>query len=296
MSKLRVLPHRTCDCTAVKLQDWQIAYPNQNPEPTPDYLEGFDYGSELRFGFSASVDLERVRSATGLDKTSRVGVYIIVDCEASKLRRRSFLVADGSEQQVWITIEPGLLAGSVTLGRGLVTIAGGPADGRDVPSRSGSRLWDDESRVVTLEGNLSRFPVESADFAATGRPANAAWMVETNFEDLNESFLGTVRLLVNLAHPAGAAVLDRAHTTTTELYSSALRADIARQLLQALVNDDRVKSVKDASHESVFGVVNEMFECQLRMDLNQALEKLRKNPSLLDAQIQDSFSYLGNLK
>ena len=98
----------------------------------------------------------------------------------------------------------------------------------------GARLASSPTTRIYLEGSASRFPTEAISFSAA-HMEEAAWSVRTRFDDLRESFAGSVRLLLNSDHPIGAGLASMDET----IYGAAgsfLRLDIIRALIGAVAD------------------------------------------------------------
>ena len=157
--------------------------------------------------------------------------------------------------------------------------------------KAGGRLLEEESAKIELEGGWSKFPVEAASFSKLGIE-NAAWCLKVIYEDPNDPFLGAVRLLVNLDHPAGYSVIHPGSSTNAPIFLSTLKADIYRQLFQQLATDERLNEQHEYEAESVGSVSAGIAEERLKSDLKTILCLAKSDPESLDRLIQDRTEYL----
>lgn len=294
MSRIRLFPHQMATDDCLELSPWLIRFRDEETQKAPSHLSDFDYGTPIEFGFSIAVDLDRVCDSTGLDDPDLIGVFLSADCQSSDLRLSAAVRAKAAEQHVWMKIDAGQLAGSVELRRGLVTIADNDVAGSStrIATRAGSRLFEDSPENIVLEGNLSRFPIESTSFKMARYPANAAWFLDVNYTDPRDPFLGGIRLVVNSDHSAGKAALDKSDSVESRLARSVLRVDIARHLFAALAHDDRLDDIDDVPEDSVVGVATALARSALSWDLDTALRNYREDPIYLEQCLQNAYGYL----
>lgn len=279
---------------SVEFGPWMLRFRDEAPRESPPYLPDFDYGTPIEFGFSVSVDLERVCSETDLDEPDLVGVFLSADCQSSDVRLSIAEQVGQEEAEVWLSIDPGRLAGSVELRRGLVMLSDRESARRaaGVAQRAGSRLLEDAPFNLVLEGSLSRFPIESASFKDSRYPARAAWFLDVMYSDPRDPFLGGVRLVVNQDHVAGKAVLEKSDSVESSLSKSALRVDVARHLFAALARDERLEELDELPEDSVVGVAGAIASNFLSMDLDTALRTYREDPIYLEQCLQNAYRYL----
>ena len=193
------------------------------------YIEDFDHNLRFAFRYSVELDREAIFRAAGLPDDAVVAAYATVDCQQSGVRlSASTALTDDSLVLVSVAVEPGTLAGGVELQRGLALVNAGSIDRvSTAATRSGSRLLEGEAALCRLEGDWSRFPLEAVNFDAAGLP-NVPWHLRMSYEDLDDPFLGSVRMLINAGHPAGKAVLE---ADAPEILKSALRVDLVLSLI-----------------------------------------------------------------
>lgn len=93
----------------------------------------------------------------------------------------------------------------------------------------GSRLAESRPTTLMLEGEGGRFPTEPVSFSQAGL-TGGPWHLDVRFDDVEESFMGAVRLFVNTDLPSGEALLDPDHPRHA-LLQQVLRWDLMRTLL-----------------------------------------------------------------
>lgn len=295
MAKLRVFPHRQIGPSAIKFEGWHVRVGQAPQMPVARYLENFDYSSEMQFGFRAKLSLDQIRSSVGIDDQSTLAFYLLVDCESSNVRFKEVVtVSEGEEFDCWLTVPPGQLAAKVRLERGLVLDELGSSDVWDSPKRRGALLFSDDPWFVQLEGDATRFPTQAIDFAADRLPEKAAWKLQISYDDPNQPFNSAVRLLINTRHPAHNALLA---AERNDIFDSALRSDIARQLIATLSRDEEFLAQQEWRDESLGAVVDRLCRSALPYaSAAEAIQSFRRDPTRFDAKIQNAFGYLGSNK
>lgn len=98
----------------------------------------------------------------------------------------------------------------------------------------GARLAESRLTTVMLEGEGGRFPTEPVSFSQAGL-TGGPWHLDVRFDELDEAFMGAVRLFVNTDMDAGVALLDPDHPRHP-LLQQVLRWDLVRTLLWAVAS------------------------------------------------------------
>lgn len=274
MTKIRVLPHRAIDAPAVMWGDWEKRTEG-GWSLVPQLMKDWDYSTELKLASSATIDLPRALESSGLDSSADLEFVIIVDCPSANLRlvgSAPVASADG-ETRAEIDVPAGILASELRLSSALVRRATSKPEGDRAAWRRGSVLARSARLVVSLEGSAGRFPTEPVDFEAIGRPP-APWTIVTTFDTLDESFLGTVRLLVNVGHPAGRLAVEG---DGPEVLDGVLKTDIVRRLLMEVAANE-LELDGPFEDESVGSVLIGMCELYLAQSLPTAVNTLRSDP------------------
>lgn len=293
--KVRLQPHSVCPDGAVTWGPWWVVL-NGVREQLGDRLSGWDYQADLAFELQPSFDVDSVLESTGLDSLDDIAIVLLLDCPAVGERWNSayllgdYLASDRSSLEVSASI--GHLADAVKLSAHLVLWERRDS-GNGSATRPGSRLaWSDVD-TVQLEGHGSRFPTEEVSFKALGLE-HAAWTIRTSFTDLNETFMSTVRLLINSDHRAADLLLEE--SPQQPLVQSALRMDIARQLFLHVASEPTMfgTEVGEWDEGSVGAVLNELTTTFMRMDLASTAKLARTDSSRFERKVQEGFDYLEN--
>lgn len=289
---LRLDPHRTLRAADWKPDPWHVCVAGRAPKVCEGFVADFDYEMQLAFSYDVELDRATIFEGVGLPPDAVVHAYLIADCQSSNTRLSASVPLSGSNAlRVELEVPSGTFAGAVELSRGLVLLSPGTSDdGGIAAERIGSRLIGDETFTCRLEGKWSRFPIEAADFSRAGLP-DAAWFLRMTHTDLDEPFMGSVRLLVNSNHPAGQAVLSGTDPSTNALVLNALRVDLVRQLLFGLAaNEPEID--REFPPDSVGSVAESIAADLLSADLENVLERARNQPVELEMLIQDRVDYL----
>jgi len=291
MSTIRIQPHKTLTPRAWNVGDWETII-NDKVESSKGYIGEFDYSLAFGVGYAVKVNIEQLEAIASVHS---VCAWALADCAAGGVRLSAceHLSPDG-EARVEISIPAGIVAGELEVTRGLAYMPHAKSSESTAMDRFklGSRLLEDAAQKIRLEGGWSRFPVEAGSFSELGYE-DAAWTVRVSFEEPDDPFLGSVRLMVNRDHPAGRAVIDPDDSDVAELSLSALRTDIFRQLFLQLATDGRFTEQRSFEAESVGAVVAGMAENTLKNDLPTILGYAKNSPEILDRIIQDRTAYLG---
>lgn len=274
MSSIRLLPYRSIAEGDVLWDSWWFERDGIR-QPLPTHLPGWDYASSETIGITADITGQSVIQSTGLNALDSLQLVLIADCPA--LGRRFLSVEQLSDEltqrlELAVVIPPGEAASKLELSVHLVLrerVAPTPR----VASRVGARVGSSPRRTVFLEGESSRFPTDAVTFSDIGLE-NAPWTLSTSFLDLHDSFMGSVRLLVNDAHPLGQAVLSPEHD---ELAAGRLKIDVFRMLI-SVVTDHALATTETYDDDSVGAVVANMCDLYLRRSLLEVAALHRDEP------------------
>lgn len=278
---VRVFPHRMASQDSASWTWW--VQQGDERQPCPPLLEGWDYSVPLTIGLSATFKVEEILASTGLGLASQMRAVAVVDCKSTQQRFVGMgeLACNGDHASADISVEipAGAVAQSLILSGALVLTQ--RAEGvQRVASLRGSRLIEADTSTLLLEGDSGRFPTEPVAFGARGL-GPAPWTLMLSYEDVGDSFMGSVRLLVNTEHPIGKAVLD---PKTASRYAGLMRADLMRGLIARLWMDDI--GDKEFDENSVAGVVDAMCESLLDCSLHEAMAQFNSDPVSFELLIQ----------
>lgn len=288
MTKLRLYPHRTGDPSSVNFGGWWIERSGTRAQ-IPDLLRGWDYASEELIGTSLTVDLQRLLESTGHSSIEDVEVLLVADCPPAQRRvvaRHSLASCSSIRDTAFsLTLPAGELAGFVRLSAQLVVAHDIHVAPRGVANVRGARLISSKARTVALEGDASRFPTEPVPFSELGLPY-APWTLHTTFTDLDTSFMGGVRLLVNTEHPVGQMLLE---SSSADRVSGLAMADVIRLLVGKLADSRYADEIGEGSFEdgTVADVVDSMCSYFLGHGLVPVRQLYKEDPLHFDLLLHD---------
>lgn len=274
MTKLRLYPHRVIPVAAVTWRPWWREVDGVRT-PLPSLLDGWDYAREERIGVGVIVDPAEVLDATGLESTAQIKLVALAECR-ELLRRftaaQSLPSAPEGPIEVTLTIPAGEAAHRLHLSTHLVLADPGQTSGHRVPRVRGARTAAGQTFTLTLEGDASRFPTEAVAFSSLGLE-DVPWTMMRTFTDLDDSFMGGVRLFINTEHPIGQRALDQ---TSGAQMKGFLQTDILRILVGEVARSDEVvrRGYVDGSVGDVLSMMCEQF---LRRDLESTIQVYRDN-------------------
>jgi hypothetical protein len=284
--KTRLFPHRTADPSSVTFGDWWIER-NETRSPLPDFLSGWDYASEESVGTSLTIDFDALFASTGHSSPDDLEVLLMADCASAQRRvvaRHKLAGYEAVRSAAFsLVLPPGQLAGSVRLSTHLVIARDLIGSDPRIASRRGARLISSKPRSLILEGDGSRFPTEPAAFSELGLPS-APWTLHVSFQDLETSFMGAVRLLVNTEHPIGQMLLDG---ETTDRVAGLAMADVLRLLVATVATRGDDVEASNFDEGGVGYVVNSMCVFFLSQGLAASVELYERDPIHFDRLLQE---------
>jgi hypothetical protein len=160
------------------------------------------------------------------------------------------------------------------------------------PHRPGSILWSDGTSVA-LEGQSARFPVQVVDFERAGivGGSRAAWFLQWRPTDLEAPTLGSVRLMLNRGHPIVARLVNEgAVAPELAAVQSALRHDVARQLIQGALDDPEFDRETNYGPGALGTALQGLIDTTFGNDSLAAIIGLRAtSPQDFEARLQAAF-------
>lgn len=294
MSKLRLHPHRTAADGAVEFGSWWV-WLNGQRMLAEDRLKGWDYEAETRFEIQPSFDESLLVESTGIHDLSALSIVGLVDCAATGQRFASRIslaeLLASEDRSLFIELPSGEVAEQVRLSAHLV-LTSAPEASNGAATRPGSRLAESPAMTVRLEGDGARFPTEEVSFKAL-QIEEALWALRCDFSDLEDSFLGSVRLLINSDHEASSLLLDDS-LAGSAVAQSVLRFDVARQLFMHVAIDPHF--VVPHHHEYVAGSVGHalasMATLYMNSDLATVVQSARTKLSDFERRLQAGFELM----
>lgn len=233
-----------------------VAQPWQTEErPLPEALDHWDASATVVVRRLVRVDLGGVCADTALGPASQFAISASAFTAQSRVLVASalFPIIEG-EATVLMQFDGQNLSGDLAL-RSRLVVTSPDVVGSDVlsPTRGGAWLWED-SYSTRLEGSAARFPVTQVPFSSTLYAPGGMWSLEIG--ELEQPFLGGVRLWLNSDHPIAAAWADESHVVHT-LVSGVLRYDTARALvMKGLTADPR--ELQASADETVGAAILEL--------------------------------------
>lgn len=277
MAKIRIYPHRTADPGEVDWGAWWVQRDDQRL-PLGPLLQHWDYAREETVGRTVTVDMDAVLRTAGLENAADLDLLILVDCPATQNRFVGKQTLRGSSKEsvfdVSVTLPPGELAAEVELSSHLVLARTLRPNAERVAYAQGSRLLSSESFRVRLEGDAGRFPTELVSFSRLNY-AQAPWTVLAAFDDLNDSFMSCVRLLINIDHRAGELAADPAAAARIGGF---LRMDILRLLIAHVAAQHEMAAEDEYDEGTVGRVLDSMCRFLLDRSLGSALNMYKTDP------------------
>jgi hypothetical protein len=290
---VRLLPHSAVSDEHVIWGAWWRLHHSGERQPIGDRLAAWDYAQDLRLVSDVTVDVAAAVRDAELDESAEVAIAAMWDC-ASSFGRGVALQAISCQQgdqwsgELLLDLPAGQVAKEVTLERHLI-LAEPPTTGGPLAAKApGARLGPVSRTKLILEGEGGRFPIEPVPFSALLRES-AAWALEISYEDLGDSFLGAVRLLLNTEHPATGALL----SGDSEGLLSVLRYDLVRALLVKLADDSSgIDEFGGWEDDSIGGVLEDLCQGHLDMDLRTTLLRMRAEPLEVESLLQARLGFL----
>lgn len=294
-TKVRMMPHRTMTSAAVAWRPWEVSFGAEFVE-LPAELASWDFASECTVRASAVIDEQVLLESTGLPSIEDIELVAQVECASTYVRTTESVALerrDTAEYSVSVRLAPGCYSSQIALSLHLVL-------GRDLQSanntavaaRRGSRLGSSEVTKVQLGATSSRFPTEALAFSGV-LPPSAPWILNVAYDDLNDSFLGAARLLVNTNHPAGRVALDSTHANAP-LVRSVLMVDVTRSLILQVAAKERAgfDLSREFDSNSIGYVVDSLCRTEMKGNLDSVIRMLGTDPSEFESRLQASFGYL----
>jgi hypothetical protein len=295
MPALRFFPHQVADGRSAQWRGWWTERDGYRTDLSK-MLTAWDYASDTTVGVSVDLNEDALLESTGLDSVDELEVLAVADCLLAQQRFVGISSLRGHQRgatvDVSVRLPPGQVAGAVRLSAHLVLGTARTKRKFRVAFLPGSRILSSEPVTLRLEGDSGRFPTEPVRFSELGL-GNAPWTVLTMYEDLSDSFLGGVRLLINMEHPVGRLALD---PKASSRVSGLLHADVVRLLIADLAAR-REEDTDDSSFEegSVGQVLGSMCQAALCISLPTAVRLCRDDPVSFDRDLHDHLDPLSGV-
>jgi hypothetical protein len=244
---------------------WELLS-SETASPLPASLSGLDYGSVLRLRREVIVDTAGLRAECGLAPDAPLVVSVSWSSTGTMLKRCLCKANLDGEDTHLIELSGEISGGDIggTLQIDTSILLGTQQDGSAaVTARHAGSVLCQQRQMVHLDSSHSSFPIEVVDFSkGFWANAEAGWRLSWNSFALEQPFLGSVRLLINAAHPS---VLRAVSGDTPNAEGSAIRSaihfDVAKSLmLGALASEEFVERDGDYPDYSCGGTIYEMLQ------------------------------------
>ena len=267
---------------------WTVVTPDGQSQENPEIIPDWDYFTDIRVVRSLHLDLPGLLEDCGLASGSSIGAVLTWQSSWTGLRGATTLVPLlNGENSLELPITGEQLGGRLTVSANVV-LAEAKKEHPLAPSRAGSTLWSDSTRVA-LEGTGSRFPIVPVPFAESGLAGGrlGAWYLSMEMLDLTASGSGSLRLYLNSSHPGVQEMLAHPASPPSARLAEFIHYDIARQLVvQALLHDeldDQTVYEPDSLADMLLALLARLFPDR---DLRTLQGDYRTAPGELEAEIQ----------
>ncbi|GEM_PF-718770 len=241
------LPYKRAALHRMTAGQWDILS-TEHARPLPPVLSELDYGAVLRLRREVVIDVEGLRGDCGLPSDAPLLAAASWSSTGTMLRRALASAVISDDDDVCLIELSGEIAGGDIADTlhidTTVLLARCQGEGSPLAPRHAGAILLQERQTIRLDSSQSFFPVEVVDFSK-GYWANpdAGWHLSWNVFFLDQPFLGSVRLLVNAAHPRVVrAVSGNAPTAEASAIRSAIYFDVAKSLIVgALASEDFVE-------------------------------------------------------
>lgn len=288
MAHYRVLPHAVASTESIRLVRWWFRLEDGDVRELPEAIEGWDYNSRLVVGADFEINLAELSASSGLPPHAITAVASL-DCPtvAERFTSRSPVV-DGT-QSIDVELPRGRGADAISVSLHLVAELSPSLESTATETRTGARLFDSAPQRARLEGTGDRFPVEVIKFSSIGLEP-APWTIITDFDDLNDAFMGSVRLFVNSEHPLGAAASNPTDTGSSALV---MQIDTMRLLISEVSRSGMYDPTLSWSEGSVADVVGSMCTAYFNRQLDTMINLLTSDPAGFERSLYDAISFEG---
>lgn len=294
MARLRLYPHRMADGGSVSWHSWWIECDGSRLILS-SALTGWDYDSEETVGISVDLNEEALLKSTGLPSVDELEILAMADCPMVQQRfvAREPLAGyqSGTTIETQLRLPRGHVAGSISLSAHLVLARTSQPRDHQVAYLRGARIHSSVPFTLHLEGSGGRFPTEAVPFSELGF-GSAPWSTACAYDQLSDSFMGGIRLLINTEHPIGRLSLE---ATAPSWVGRMLRMELIRLLIAQVA--DQVEASDESSLEegSIELVLEQMCRFFLGRSLKAAVRTYRDEPAYFERLLHDRLDPLSEV-
>jgi len=280
---------------AVQCDPWMIQMPLQGTLPAA--LPEWDSATDLRLERHMRLNIAAIWSACGLAEDDAIAVVAEWSSEGTSLRGCSAPAVTGyrrqADLQVVVSCSGSEQGQALTLRtRIILHAAGSLAESPLAPRRPGSILWSESARVL-LEGQGSRFPMETVNFEnLPGIPRHAGWHLAWSPLDPHLAISAAARLQINQSNqPVLDAVTAAQPDDRQQLVRRIVYWDVARRMITGMLDNPEFLGKAGAYEEGTLGAaVTTMISLHLPNESVEGLRAVREsNPDLYDTILQAAF-------
>lgn len=266
MKTATAVPYKRASTQRLTAGQWEVLTTEQ-PAPLPLVLSGLDYSSLLRLRREIVVDVSGLRADCGLADDVPLMAAASWSSPGTMLRRSLASVSIADDEGTCLVELAGDVSGSEVAGvlhiDTVILVACQPVQSQPLTARHAGAVLLHERQTIQLDSSHSFFPVEVVDFSK-GYWANpeAGWRLTWNVFALDQPFLGSVRLLINAAHPhVVRAVSGEAPNAEASAIRAAIYFDTAKALiLGSLASEDFIERNGDYADGSCGRIVYTMIQ------------------------------------
>ncbi len=294
----RIIPFLVPPANAVVCQPWMMKEPRQ--EGLASVFPEWDSATDLKLSRSMHLDTQRIWTSCCLATDDRIAVAAEWTSEGTSLRGMSAVEAvgygDGGDLTVALQAPGAELGQALLLKTRLVLLPGkGKAESRLAPRLPGSILWQDEFRVA-LEGEGSRFPMETIDFEhLNGVPRGASWHLSWMPHEPELPLSAALRLYLNSRREQVIrAVVAPLPSEAQQRVRRVILWDVGRRMVKGMLENPEFKGNKGGYAPGSLGqAATSLIEVHLHGETIEGLRALQKaQPDLFETFLQSAFDPL----
>ena len=296
MVKVQSFPYLRPAHDRIAVLAWQQIKEDGTDDVLPERLPHWDPGTSVTVNATVHMDIKLVWQDCRFADRDRLRLVLLWDSPGTSLRGSGSALTiqqgyplDTVELRVQVSGEQ--LADRVRFLLHLVLAGPGQSSFKLAPHIPGSILWQEE-RVLLLEGQGPRFPMEFLNFAASSNPlpAGAGWYLEWNAEQFDELFMGNVRLFLNKDNKA-VFKSTQGHSREDALIQGMIRFDMGKtMIITALSSDHFIDNYRQYEEGSVGATIRNLLNTYFPKETIEGLANLYRNSAArFECVLQERF-------
>lgn len=290
MSLIKKQPYFLPKSERMKVKAWNLIK-DGDLLPLDQLFPDWDAAMPVHVSVTVEADLLAVLQDCQLSLDSKLRLATTWHSPKTGLRGRgNFIDLTSLSTPPWtleLKVDGTELAQSIVVRVALVLINPGSESGQLAPKRPGSRLWSEE-RTILLEGETARFPVELIDFSKSSwLPEYAAWFLDWNPDDFEQTLLGDIRLYINSKHDRVKAAVSGQNKSESAL-REIIYFDVARaMIIAALKNDEFIRNPRQYQDDTIGAAIRRLIQIHFPNDSFISLRSAYKEyPNRFECQLQ----------